>query len=62
MFDGVQVRVYTPRGLSVTPSPALINIHGGGWAYLDIGNGHLCISNCLKITCKDYENIKKTKE
>lgn len=39
MFDGVQVRVYTPRGLSVTPSPALINIHGGGWAYFDIGNG-----------------------
>lgn len=36
VFDGVQVRVYTPRGLSVTPSPALINIHGGGWAYLDI--------------------------
>ncbi|XP_062583980.1 arylacetamide deacetylase-like [Saccostrea cucullata] len=35
-FDGVLVRVYTPKGLSSESSPALINIHGGGWAYLDV--------------------------
>ncbi|XP_048745027.2 arylacetamide deacetylase-like isoform X2 [Ostrea edulis] len=36
IFDGVHVRLYIPNSLPEEPSPALINIHGGGWAYLDV--------------------------
>ncbi|XP_002736531.1 arylacetamide deacetylase-like [Saccoglossus kowalevskii] len=36
MFDGINVRIYEPRASQYDMLPALVFIHGGGWATLSV--------------------------